>query len=172
MLVKKERKKISDIEYQDAYKNQDNQRVIKSVLSKYRHKLDEHTLESCGLQALWKCLQSHDYSFTTKFTSSLWKFTTWECKREIAKVKNKSREQPLEFSADIAPDKQPVSYDLSDYFSLLSDDEKQVLNYRFVENMTLLEIGNRFGFTREAARLKIKKAINKIKDSVYNEIEE
>lgn len=174
MKTKKERKKISDSEFNIAFNNQDNQRVIKSVLSKYRYKLDEHTLESCGLSALWKCLQSHDYSFSTKFTSSLWKFTTWECRREIAKVHNKNHntEQSIDPFADLIPDKDIQSYEITDYSSVLSDDEQQALSYRFVDGMTLLEVGQKFGFTREAARLKIKRAIEKIRKLVYNQIEE
>lgn len=163
--IKKERKFVDNSIYTNAYENKDNQQIIKSVLSKYRGRLTEETLKSCGLNALWRCLQQHDEKYTTKFTSSLWRFVHWECKKEL-KTLARSKFRPQELT-DIA-EEVPLDNLFDDISSILDQEQAKIVKLRFLEGMTLKEIGNTFGVTKEAVRLKLKKALNQIKKLVYN----
>ena len=76
-------KKISDKEFEEAYKNTDNRNMIRMVCASFSNTLSSDILESCGMLALWKCLRSHDEKYGQKFTSSLYRFVRWECIREL-----------------------------------------------------------------------------------------
>ena len=76
-------KKISDREFEEAYKNPDNRNMIRMVCSSFSNTLSPDILESCGMLALWKCLRSHDEKYGQNFTSSLYRFVRWECIREL-----------------------------------------------------------------------------------------
>jgi len=162
------KKIISNELYNIAYNNLDNQRIIKSVLAKYRKQLDDDTLRTCGMHAIWRCLESHDETYSTKFTSSLWRFVNWECKKEL-QVLARSKFKPQELT-DIAinVDAYNIFDDLS---NILNEEEVKLIKLRFVEGMTLKEIGKEFGYTKEAARLKLKYTLDQIRSMVYNSTE-
>ena len=84
------KKKISDEEFKAAYTNTDNKNIIKKVISKYDKIISPDNLESCGDNALWRTLQSHDESYEQKFTTSLYRFCEWECKRELRRNNRKN----------------------------------------------------------------------------------
>jgi RNA polymerase sigma factor (sigma-70 family) len=50
--------------------------------------------------------------------------------------------------------------------NLLSDKQKEHINLYYFENMTLADIGKRYGVTREAIRQSLLKGINQIKSYV------
>ena len=166
--LKHQKQPVNDLIYNEAYKNKDNQKIIQSVLSKYRRQLDKDTLKSCGLNALWRCLQSHSDNFKTKFTSSLWRFVNWECKKELqtlARTKYKSTELydiPIE----------ETSFTIFDELhGLLPPEYCKIVKLRFEHGMTLREIGKVFGYTKESARLKLQHALKQIKQVVYNNVD-
>lgn len=167
-LVKNKKKFVNNQIYNDAYENKDNQKIIGCVLSKYRGQLDEDTLKTCGLNALWRCLQNHEVSFATKFTSSLWRFVHWECKKELQTLA-RTKFKPTELF-DIAIDK-PIESIFDDIDHILDQEQSKIVKLRFLHRMTLKEIGKEFGYSKEAARQKLEKAIDRIRNMVYNSLE-
>jgi DNA-directed RNA polymerase specialized sigma subunit len=163
---KRPKKAITELEFNEAYKNRDNQSIINSVLKKYSNTLDYDTLKSCGLHALWRCLESHSDEFKTKFTSSLYKFTKWECDREILKY-NKRKDTTFELF-DVAVEGEEISI-FEDIEEILSPEHASIVKMRFIEDHTLEEIGNHFGYTKEAARQKLKNALEILRE-VYKHI--
>ncbi len=55
-----------------------------------------------------------------------------------------------------------------DIDKLLEPEYSKIIKLRFIEGMTLREIGKKFGYTKEAARLKLTKALAQVKQMVYN----
>lgn len=82
------KRKISNEEFETAYSNIDNKKIINSFLKKYSNVLSYEDIYSCGMIALWKCLQLHDNT-KQKFTTSLYRFMTWECMQNIVKNNKK-----------------------------------------------------------------------------------
>jgi len=164
-LVKNQKKLVNNQIYNNAYENLDNQRIISSVLSKYRGRLDEETLKGCGLNALWRCLENHNEALGTKFTSSLWRFVHWECRKELQTLA-RSKYKPTEL-VEIAVDEECENV-FDDLDNILDPEYSKIVKLRFIHGMTLKEIGKEFGYTKEAARQKLKYALNRIKDMVYN----
>jgi RNA polymerase sigma factor (sigma-70 family) len=177
-LSKHPKKVVSKDEFEVAYKNSDNQNIIKSVLKKYSRTLDYDTLLTCGLNALWRCLANHREEYGTKFTSSLYRFTKWECDREILKFKkNTSIKQVrvvslglpdvLDHSSPTTSSAQHSIFD--DLESVLPQEHASIVRMKYVEDRTLKEIGEHFGYTKEAARQKLKVALKKLHE-VYNDV--
>lgn len=166
MRVKKQRKEISNKDYNEAFNNQDNKNIIGTVLSKYRGRLDEDTLKMCGLNALWRCLQFHDIKYTTKFTSSLWRFTNWECKKELQTLA-RSKYRPTDLF-DVPEDDEGSLEIFNDIKSILNEELSKIVKLRFVDGFTLQEIGRHFGYSKEAARQKLRLALSQIETMVYN----
>lgn len=172
MKQKHEKKEVSNLEYNNAYNNTDNIKITKKVLSFYRPTLDEETLKSCGMRGLWRALQFHQERFKNKFTTSLWRFVNWECENEVKKLirtqaKPDSKVKSLEFF-DAEDDSLAQTDIFNDISSLLDKESFSIIQLRFLENMTLQEIGTKFGYTKEAARQKLHKALLEVKRLVYN----
>ena len=85
------KKDISDIEFQQAFGDKNNVNIIKKVTLRYSKVIQEDDLISCGIHALWRALRSHDAKYGQKFTTSLYRFCEWECKRELRKKNNKNK---------------------------------------------------------------------------------
>lgn len=166
MRVKKQRKEISNKDYNEAFNNLDNKNIINSVLSKYRGRLDEDTLKMCGLNALWRCLQFHDTNYKTKFTSSLWRFTNWECRKELQTLA-RSKYRPTDLF-DVPENEEDCLDVFNDIGTILNEEYSKIVKLRFIEGLTLQEIGTHFGYSKEAARQKLKFALSQIKTLVYN----
>ncbi len=163
-LRKHPKKVISEIEFNQAYKNSDNQNIIYSVLKKYSNILDADTLKTCGLNALVRCLESHSDEYKTKFTSSLYKFTMWECDRERVKLeKHQSRMKSVELF-DIIDDTGREASIFDDIEDVLPQEQVSIVKMRFEESCTLEEIGKRFGYTKESARQKLATALNTLRE--------
>lgn len=166
-IRKRPKKAVSELEFNTAYANSDNKNIIHSVLRKYVYSLDKDTLKSCGLKALLRCLESHSDEYKTKFTSSLYKFTVWECERERTAIQRR-RIKPVELF-DIPVDGAVEGSIFEDLQDVLPEEHASIVKMKFVEDRTLEEIGKHFGYTKEAARQKLKTALKTLKE-VYKDI--
>lgn len=159
------RREVTNEEYEKAYNNKDNRKVIDSVTSKYAKKVDKHDLSSAGLMALWRCLSYHDDSFGQKFTTSLWRFTDWECKRILRSQKNRVSCMQLSAIEIDLPEENVMTDDvkfMKECVHLLPKDEKEILQLYYYQNLTMEEIGKANGYSKEAARQKINKSLRKL----------
>lgn len=173
---KHQKKEVTNEEYNAAYNNLNNRRVTNKVLSFYKDRIDSETLKTLGLQGLWRCLQFHDPERENKFTTSLWRFVTWACESEIKRLstkKNSETKKKIKFT-DMNFDyvgndiKQEFTLDIfTDIEELLDAEYSEILKLRFQKGMTLQEIGEQFGYTKEAARQKLNNAIIQVKKLVY-----
>ncbi len=174
--LKHQKKEVTNEEYNEAYNNIHNRRVTNKVLSLYKGRIDSETLKALGLQGLWRCLQFHDPNRENKFTTSLWRFVIWACESEIKRLstkKNSETRKKIQYSNmnfdyignDI---KQEFALDVfTDIDDLLEEEYSTILKLRFQKGMTLKEIGEQFGYTKEAARQKLNNALIQVKRLVY-----
>ena len=98
-------------------------------------------------------------------------------KRQKQKNATESQRQvPLETAADIGvTDEYIERLDLIDYegcakilLNLLSDEEKQIYNLRYIQKIGVEEIADKLGISRPAASMRLMRLRNKIKDMVYS----
>ena len=86
------------------------------------------------------------------------------------------RSMPLETAADIGvTDEYTEKLDLIDYeecakilLRLLTDEEKQIYDLRYIQKIGVEEIAEKLGISRPAASMRLMRLRNKIKDMVYS----
>lgn len=178
-----EKKSVSNECYQEAYNNKDNQNIIKSVYKRYSKDLDYETLKSCGLHALWRALQFHNgASYTTAFTSSLWKFTNWECSKKIKEIRlknNSKRKIKLKTVEDYdILDSKYISYNkplkLNNFEFIkkyLDEEQFEILSMKYLYNNTNKEIAEKLNCCPKVLKKKLYRALSILKtEMVYNEL--
>ncbi len=154
-------KEITNDDFEAAYKDKHNKSIIRAATKKYSSVLSDDIQASCGMHGLWRCMQNHDPSYGRKFTTSLYIHVDWECKRELSRHKKNSVSFLGEMDKEVSHT--PASGEFFEIIECLPENQKEIVFERFYENKTLEEIGKSQGYTKEAARQNINKAINNLK---------
>lgn len=136
--------------------------IMNAVGSRYRS-IDPDQLESIKLNTLWECAKKYNPDRGTKFTSYLYQNLVYAFKNEL---KRNIREFPTE-SIELNTPAKASNY--TDIFDGLPSEYATLLEQKYVYNMTMNEIGNKNGYSRETARRKVAKAVNFYKNN--NKIE-
>lgn len=166
---------VSNEEAEAALKNKDNQNIIWKVLKKYRRFLPDDELKSCAKIAVWKTLRKHDAAYKTKFTTSLFRYTSWVVRDRLREEKRLRRGEPLRDELIGASEKahgeaqvnteQADSYQdiLSKLERLPHDWMKRLLTGYYIYGLSVDEIAERNLYSREVTRKKLKMAVEALK---------
>lgn len=165
------RRAVTNEEFNQALADDVNKKTIKRVLSKYYSLIPPEELQACGLDALWRCLGYHQEGRGNKFTSSLWRFTVWECRRALKRINTQRNKHTVNISAietqntfDIpAAEINPNVEYLRECMDKLRPDDRTLIKEYYLDKYTMEEIGNLHGYSKEAARQKINKALTELK---------
>lgn len=156
---------MTNEEYELIKNDINNIKVINKVCSKYKN-LSKEELESCGLKGLLRCIKCHKEGMQ-KFTTSLWRFVDWECKRRLREIKNFYKHSFAQLSTiNIEfPEKRNnfLAIEIRDCLNQLKPQEKSLLEDYFLKNMTMEEISKRDGLSKETVRQKLKRSMSKFK---------
>jgi DNA-directed RNA polymerase specialized sigma24 family protein len=136
--------------------------IMNAVGARYRS-IDPDQLDSIKLNTLWECAKKYDPKRGTKFTSYLYQNLVFAFKNEI---KKRIREYPTETIELNTPAKGTSNTDI---FDGIPEEYVNLLEQKYIYNMTMNEIGNRNGYSRETARRKVAKAVKFYK--INNKIE-
>jgi RNA polymerase sigma factor (sigma-70 family) len=160
-------RKITNDEYNLAYNNLEYKKVMYRVTFRYRKVLDEDERKTAAMLGLKRTLESHDESFGQKFTTSLWRFCDWECKRLLKSKqsfnKNSSKTKSLSYLDKIAVDKTEDTIDVRDCLDKLPSEYRDILKQYYFEQQTMEEIGKINGYSRETARKIINKGLENLR---------
>jgi RNA polymerase sigma factor (sigma-70 family) len=161
-----QRRQVTNEEFNTALADKNNSRILKKVSSKYINVIPQQELYSCALHSLWRCLSYHKDSFGQKFTTSLWRFMEWECNRELKRLQNEKNKSvnisTLETKEKFdSPAKLPndETENLYECIDMLPDGYRTLIVEYYIERHTMEEIGKMHGYSKEAARQKINKAL-------------
>lgn len=161
---------VSDEEFYRAYRIPDNRAIIRSVLRRYANSLPQEDLDSCGMHGLWRALMYHRDSFGQKFTTSLHRFVVWEVRRELRRVNTKKLKSTVSLGSHDYVDEnseENENWFFVDSISVLpNEDQRSILWMYYVDGLTLEQIGNKNGYSKETARQKIGKAIRTLREFV------
>ena len=123
--------------------------------------IDLDEIESIKMLTLWRCVDKYDPTRGAKFTSYLYQQLHWA-------LKNKLKKKNIEYGcSDIESTDIGAKYasDVRDIMIGLDPDVQNILNQRFFHNMTMVEIAEANGYSRETARRRLKTAIRICKKS-------
>lgn len=157
---------------------QDNRNIMRTVINRYIGSLPADSLKKCALEGLWRCLKYHDYNQTKKkFTTNLWTFTDWECKRELRKLRKPEKAPRIvsmtDFKAvfDIPGKEMPEDVThIRECIELLPPAQRDLIKEYFFDNRTMEEIGALHKYSKEAARQKINKALAKLREMFLGKV--
>lgn len=167
-----------DKTFEDYLNDPNIKNIIRSVSNRYPY-IDQDERSSIGMLTLWKCIDKYDNKKGTKFTSYLYQQLSYAFKNELKKkrpefavdnldgVVHRSYCLSTSSSEDRKRNRTPkrtleISEAKIDSFDMLSGLPEQcqsILQQRYFKNMTMAEIANANGYSRETARRRLKKAI-------------
>lgn len=180
MALKSKRRTVTNEEFQIALEGKsgdpaskkrarDNRRIIDFVTHKYIGQIDPETLKNCGLHALWRAIGYFNPEFEQKFTSSLYRFTQFECRRELLRRKRQGKAAQLD---EVDERKIVNKMDRIDYEDLahikecvksLNEEGQRLVDQHFMQGMNLTEIATVNCYTKETARVKLGTAIETLR---------
>jgi RNA polymerase sigma factor (sigma-70 family) len=135
--------------------------IIATVSNKFSRAIDRDEISSISMCTLWRCINKYDSTRGAKFTSYLYQQLVYAFKNELKK-------RNTEFSSE-SFEKSFSEEDKTEVFEImesLPSNMKHVLKQRYFGNMTMAEIANENGYSRETARRRLKKAISLCKNIV------
>ena len=141
--------------FEEYWNKIDIQNIMNKVAGRYKGSIDFDDIESIKMQTLWNCIKKYDPTRGSKFTSYLYQQLSFA-------FKNKLKTKSIEYS-NISLEKQDfradTRHEVIDVLTGLDADLTEVIQQRFYHNMTMVEIGEANGYSRETARRRLKKAI-------------
>lgn len=181
--ARRPRRQVTDEEFRLAYYGRkgdpdsvraakDNRNLIRAVVKKYAKEIPMQDLELVGMKAMWRALQYHreDHPSGQKFTTSLHRFTKWECDRELRTARGgRGRARPTFLPM---PEKDLLAAPLLDedvahvrecIAKLPVAWQRQVISQYYLERMTLEEVGEANGYSKETARKRVGEAMDALK---------
>lgn len=162
------KKKITNDEFNTAYIDINNKKIINKVAQKYKKYIPRDEIKTCGMMALWKSLEKFNPERGRKFTSFLYNMMNFECMAWLNKDSkykqkiNKYLQSPFNFISDSI---NCNSYnEFNDLISILPKNLATIVELRIIYNMSFEEIGVINKFSHETARRKLKEAYDKLKN--------
>lgn len=135
--------------------------IVRTVEGRYKNAIDPDDLSSISYETLWRCIDKFDDSRNTKFTSYLYQQLNYAFKNQL-KRENRNKSHATDNIERAICDE--TRLEVMDLISSMPDDLGTVLRQRFIDNMTIQEIGDTNGYSRETARRRIKKAFRKCRE--------
>lgn len=143
---------------ENALKDDNIRKIMNKASRRFRNQLDNDTIHTCQLNALWKTFVNHEPSKGAKFTTYLYNGVFIECMKEIKFTKKSER------TSGKLHDNIPENHNqflMVDILDELSDTDKQMFIDR-LSNMTIAEMSQKYDTNRESTRRKMHKIIKNI----------
>jgi DNA-directed RNA polymerase specialized sigma subunit len=148
-----------DDKIENALKDSNIVKIMNRASKRFKGQLDNDTVYTCQINALWKAFLNHDPNKAAKFTTYLYNGVFIECMKEI-KFKNKSKRLGGTLHDNISDNKN--QFLIIDIMDELNEEEKQIFVDK-ASNMTISEMAQKYGTNRESTRRKVHKIIQNIR---------
>jgi DNA-directed RNA polymerase specialized sigma subunit len=135
---------VSNEEFESAYVNEDNLKIIGHASRKYSQVVDAEELKALGAIALWKCLRNFKPELGTKFTTFLYYYVGCEIKAHLRETGTTSG---VEYFPAVSG--QIVS-DID--FVLLEEEHRKPIEQRIIGRMSFREMAEANGRSKESER--------------------
>lgn len=159
---------VTNDDYERAYNDLDNQRIMLAASSSFVNKLTPEARAEQMRIALFRCLLKFDPSRGKKFTTSLFEYTKWACLnavRDRKRIKHRSmisiEDQP-EPTSPINPNQEDIDH-IRECMGFLNPRDRSIIDQYYIQNMTLDEIGKSNAYTRQAASQNLTRATQRLR---------
>jgi hypothetical protein len=144
---------------ENALKDSNIVKIMNKACRSFRNQLDNDTIYTCQINALWKAFVNYNPEKLAKFTTYLYNGVFIECMKEI-KFVNKSRRCGAKLHDNISQNRD--FFFMIDLLDELEEDDKELIIDR-MSNMTIVEMAKKHNSNRETIRRKVNKLAKKIK---------
>ena len=136
----------------EAIKSIDYKKIMDKVCSRYNRYVDEDDMSSMRMYTLWQCLKKFDPLRKVKFTTFLYQQLTFAIKNHLKRQRREYTNIPFSVG-------QQRDIDIDIALLDMPKDMANLLEQKYVCRMTMNEIGEANGYSRETARRRLKKAV-------------
>jgi DNA-directed RNA polymerase specialized sigma24 family protein len=144
-----------NVKIEKALRDKDITKIMNKASKRFNNTLDQDSIYTCQLNALWKSFVNFKPNKNTKFTTYLYRGVFIECLKEV-KFLNKSKFVNCKLHDNIQScgDDTKLMFEILD--EIESDEDKEIVLDR-ISRMTINEIAQKNGVSRETVRKKLKK---------------
>lgn len=143
---------------ENALKDKNIVNIMNKASRSFMKQLDEDTIYTCKINALWKAFVNFKPEKNTKFTTYLYNGVYIECIKEV-KFQNKSKAKS-KLHDNIMNNSNP--YLLIDILDEFDNEYDKELILDKIKNMTIDEMAKKRNSNRETTRKRLKKLIKKL----------
>lgn len=138
-----------------ALNDKDITKIMNKASKRFNNTLDKDSIYTCQINALWKSFLNFKPNKNTKFTTYLYRGVFIECLKEV-KFLNKSKtcSGKLHDNLHSRGDDSSLMFEILDEID--SEEDREIVLDR-VSKMTINEIAQKNGVSRETVRKKLKK---------------
>jgi RNA polymerase sigma factor (sigma-70 family) len=150
--------------YEDALQDSTNQRVMIAVITSFGIRPEKR--QEIMQAAMMRCCKQHRCDRGQKFTTSLYRFTRWECQNFIrGAVRAPKMMSLVDIPEPAVPvhDRQDEIDHIHECLTLLSRKDRALIQQYYLDNMTLEEIGTANQYSRAAAHQNLVKATSRLR---------
>lgn len=157
--------KITNEDYEAALNNIDYIKIMKFASRPYQKAIPPDDLYELKLVTLWESLLKYDISLNTKFTTFLHQQIRFKCLKYISKTNAEKRRNTKHLEGLTGLTKHREGYLITNADSLdimirdLEEEHRLILKQKYLDRLTLEEIGQYNGYCKETARKRLKDAI-------------
>lgn len=148
-----------DTQIEKALKDKNIIKIMNKASKSFTKQLDQDSIYTCQINALWKAFMNYKPEKKTKFTTYLYHGVFIECIKEVKFIKK------FDKCVKKLHDNIPGSYNQNLLLEIMdeleTEEERELINDKLM-NMTIDEIAKKRNSNRETTRKKLKKAMNKI----------
>ena len=148
---------------EDYLSNDDIIRVANKAASSFSGILSRDEIQSCILSALWKAKRRYKEGSTCKLTSFIHRGVQFECLTQ--RKFNLAKTAQLTISV---PDKRDDIERVDMLDQIQQCDDPELIYDRFYKSMTISEIAKARGVCGETIRIRLKKNLKKLRQSMSN----
>lgn len=149
----------------ETLKDPDVNGIVKSVLSKFKNRLNQDELESCALNAVSDALKSYDPKKKSKFTTYLHKGLQIQCLTQIKK-NEPPRTDYMRIKSSVDNSFQVKQQIMEIMDELENIKGGQMVVEKFLHNYSNKEIALKNGIHPETVRIKIKNILERVRNKM------
>lgn len=151
-----------NLKMENALKNSDINNIMFKASRSFAHQLDEDTINSCKLYALWRSIINFKSDRNIKFTTYLYNAVKFECLKHLKK--NKKHTNNRRILHDNIVSSKPNDILMIDLLDEAKDDIEKGMLIDKMSKMSNSKIAEKHGVTRETLRKRYKKFTQGFKD--------
>ena len=164
---------VNEKKFEEAYNNEYNRKIMSKIChANLKGICTTDEMKSVMMSTLWGCIQKFNNKKNVKFSSYLYRSMQNNTRRIYKKKAKQFREVFLidNYHTSLVVDQKNIqeARDILSSVKDLNPELHNILTQKFYYNMTNKEIGEANGYGKEAARKKLKKALELCREIVYS----